>query len=293
MDGISVGVNLFDVEFPPYVICNNNDGTLKQVDLNANPATVTQILAGGSRGDFSVVGYDGCIYATQTDRVVKIAGDNGQCLDLYPTCPNRVPSLSFIPSENENVTLNTNYCLQLHMSDNPESLSWSCTIDWGDLSAAEPCHLTQNPQTITLCHTYTDSFAGFLPITATVIDDQRFPAGVRKFIQVFRAGTSGVTSAATSVSGSGVTSAGSGATSPATSVSGSGVTSTGSGVISVGATGAASGNTVTGAASGNTQVAVTSGSGNTGSNSISAAMSSASSMYLILTSAIIALFFSF
>jgi hypothetical protein len=33
LDGISVGVNVYDVEQPPYVICNNNDGTLKMVFL--------------------------------------------------------------------------------------------------------------------------------------------------------------------------------------------------------------------------------------------------------------------
>jgi len=283
LDGISVGVNLFDVEYPPYVIANNNDGTLKQVDLTANPATVNAILSGGTRGDFSVVGYDGCIYATQTDRVVKISFDNGQCMDLYPTCPNKVPTLTFIPNGYENVTVNTNWCVQLQMQDNPESLSWSCSVDWGDFTPAQSCSITQNPQTITLCHTFTQYFAGYLPITVTVTDDQRFPAGARKFIQLVRAPPPPTTTAASATA----------ASATVTGATATGATATGPTATATGPTATASQTTVSGINSGNTNSGNTN-SGNTNSQtgtvSSPAVPSVATSMvYLLLICAAIAL----
>jgi hypothetical protein len=263
MDGISVGVNFFDVEDPPYVIANNNDGTLKKVDLTALPRTVEQILGGGTRGDFSVVGYDGCIYATQTDRVVRIANIDGNCPDLYPTCPNKVPTVRFLNPADENVTLGTNFCAQVSMSDNPESLSWSCKLDWGESAQIFPCQFTQNPQTITICHTYNDFFSGFLPITITVTDDQRFPASARKNIQLVRAppptiaGVATSSTVAPSGSGATVSPSGSGAT---VSPSGSGATVSPSGS---GATVSPSGSGATVSPSGSGATVSPSGSGAT------------------------------
>jgi hypothetical protein len=249
MDGISVGVNLFDIEYPPYVIANNNDGTLKQVDLQGS-GSVDRILSGGTRGDFSVVGYDGCIYATQGDRVVKIASSTGQCLDLYPTCPNRVPVLAFIPPGYENVTIGQQFCTQVSFSDNVESLSWTCSVDWGDFTSAEACSITRNPQTISLCHTYASFFAGYLPITVTVTDDQRFPSGARKFVQTIRTSASSAGSA----------------------------TSTGSGSVSVSATG--SSNTNSASTNTNTNTASTNTNTNTASSNTNSVSSNSATVVL-------------
>jgi hypothetical protein len=61
--GINVSNNVF---------INNNDGTLLRVATN-NQNSVSIVAGGGSRGDFSTVGPDGCLYATQSDRIERFA----------------------------------------------------------------------------------------------------------------------------------------------------------------------------------------------------------------------------
>jgi hypothetical protein len=61
--GVDVSNNLF---------INSNDGTIERIDVN-NGNAVSVVATGGSRGDFATVGPDGCFYATQTDRIVKLA----------------------------------------------------------------------------------------------------------------------------------------------------------------------------------------------------------------------------
>ncbi len=73
--GINVSNNVF---------VNTWDGNLIRIDTN-NGNAVSTVASGGSRGDFVTVGADGCLYATQSDRVEKmspcffapfVAGDN-------------------------------------------------------------------------------------------------------------------------------------------------------------------------------------------------------------------------
>jgi hypothetical protein len=74
-DGISlVSANVVagGIDLSNNVFINNNDGTLLRVDTNSMNA-VSIVASGGSRGDFSTVGPDGCLYATQSDRIVKFA----------------------------------------------------------------------------------------------------------------------------------------------------------------------------------------------------------------------------
>jgi sugar lactone lactonase YvrE len=80
----------------PFLYTNNNNGTITKVDLSTNPPTLTNIVTGGSRGDFATVGPDGCLYATQTDRVLKVTNANGSCLPpplgpLFPASPSATP----------------------------------------------------------------------------------------------------------------------------------------------------------------------------------------------------------
>ena len=74
----------------PFLYGNDNAGIIAKVDLSTTPPTVTDIFTGGSRGDFATVGLDGCLYATQTDRVIKVTNADGTCLPpplgpLFPT----------------------------------------------------------------------------------------------------------------------------------------------------------------------------------------------------------------
>src|SRR5439155_24624273 len=64
----------------PFLYVNRNGGIITRIDLTATPPTFTAIFTGGSRGDFAAVGPDGCLYATQTDRVIKVTNADGTCL---------------------------------------------------------------------------------------------------------------------------------------------------------------------------------------------------------------------
>lgn len=76
-DGIAVGANPIDHAKPPFLAVNRTDGTITLIDL----ATLAQnaIATGGSRGDFSTVGGDGCLYVTQSDRISKLTATDGTC----------------------------------------------------------------------------------------------------------------------------------------------------------------------------------------------------------------------
>ena len=81
-DGITLVTNPADASLP-YVIVNANSGEIIKIDQTTSPATLTTIYSGGSRGDFVTVGPDGCMYATQTDRVIRITNADGTC-DFQP-----------------------------------------------------------------------------------------------------------------------------------------------------------------------------------------------------------------
>jgi len=77
-DGIALQANPGNPSHP-FLYVNDNDGTITKVDTTTAPPTLTQIYTGGSRGDFDTVGPDGCLYAIQTDRVIKITNSDGSC----------------------------------------------------------------------------------------------------------------------------------------------------------------------------------------------------------------------
>lgn len=81
-DGIAVGASV-DPSSPPFLWVNGTDGAVSRVDLRQSPPTVTQIVTGGSRGDFAAVGPDGCFYGTQSATVQKVTKGDGTC-DLVP-----------------------------------------------------------------------------------------------------------------------------------------------------------------------------------------------------------------
>jgi hypothetical protein len=71
---------------------NRNDGIITQVNFTTATPTLTNIVTGGSRGDFATVGSDGCLYATQSDSIIKVTNADGSCLPpplgpLFPPNP--------------------------------------------------------------------------------------------------------------------------------------------------------------------------------------------------------------
>jgi hypothetical protein len=73
-DGVAISLD----EGKPFLYTNNScGGTITKLDLHT--LTQTNIISGGSRGDFVTVGGDDCLYATQSDRVLQVANGVGNC----------------------------------------------------------------------------------------------------------------------------------------------------------------------------------------------------------------------
>jgi kumamolisin len=100
-DGIGIEPNPTDAS-KPFLYVNRNDGIITRIDTSALitiPASpcgsaCTDIYTGGSRGDFVTVSNDGCLYATQSDRVIRITKADGTC-GLTPV--NQAPQLVLTP----------------------------------------------------------------------------------------------------------------------------------------------------------------------------------------------------
>jgi hypothetical protein len=88
LDGISVSAD----PNMPFLYVNSNFGVITRIDLSVTPPALSNIFTGGTRGDFSAVGPDGCLYATQTASVIKLTNADGSCIPpplgpLTPTTP--------------------------------------------------------------------------------------------------------------------------------------------------------------------------------------------------------------
>jgi hypothetical protein len=71
----------------------HNNNALKLVDITTNPFTTT-VLVNGAIGS-GTIGPDGCLYATASDRILKLAPTSGAC-GFVPSNPS--PSLVLAPS---------------------------------------------------------------------------------------------------------------------------------------------------------------------------------------------------
>ena len=94
IDGIAVGVDPAHPTVATSLIVNRNDGTISDVDLVGGSLAQSTVYSGGSRGDFTTVGPDGCLYATQTDSIIRVTNADGTC-GLAPTTA--LPELTLSP----------------------------------------------------------------------------------------------------------------------------------------------------------------------------------------------------
>jgi hypothetical protein len=69
----------------PYVVVNRTVGLITKVDLHSGAQT--NIVSDGSRGDNSTVGPDHCLYADQTDRILRVTKAGGACDFSAPFAP--------------------------------------------------------------------------------------------------------------------------------------------------------------------------------------------------------------
>src|SRR5438034_1170599 len=73
-DGLAISLD----PTTPFLYTNNScNGSITKINLSSS--TSTDIVTGGSRGDFVTVGSDDCLYATQTDRVLRVSNGDRSC----------------------------------------------------------------------------------------------------------------------------------------------------------------------------------------------------------------------
>jgi hypothetical protein len=100
-DGLAIESNSANL-VKPFLYANRNDGVITRIDTSALPDTptnpcatgCTDIYTGGSRGDFVTVSPAGCLYATQSERVIRITKADGTC-SLTPTSV--LPQIALTP----------------------------------------------------------------------------------------------------------------------------------------------------------------------------------------------------
>jgi hypothetical protein len=162
-DGIAVGLDPSNPSQTPYVFVNGNFGNIAKVDLTTATPTLSNVFTGGSRGDFVAVGPDGCLYATQSDSVIKVTKSDGTC-SLLPTNP--APQISVSPSTiNPNPATGTpeTFTATLHNFSNPQGTNITFTV-----SGANPqSKLVQADANGQASFTYTGAVQGLDTIAAS------------------------------------------------------------------------------------------------------------------------------
>lgn len=160
-DGIAVArpnTIINGVDFSNNVFVNSNDGTIERIDVNTPGNPVTVVASGGTRGDFTSVGPDGCFYATQSDRVLKLA----PCVFQQVVNADPVAALTGSPANGTSPLAVTFATAGTGDRDGPLA-SW--TLDFGGGSPAASG--TGDPPA-TIAHTYAK--AGTFTATLTVRD---------------------------------------------------------------------------------------------------------------------------
>ncbi len=75
-DGIAFGLPGTPLGTPiPFAFTNNNNGSVTEINMKTKGFST--IASGGTRGDFVTVDDQGCLLATQTDRVTRLCTTNG------------------------------------------------------------------------------------------------------------------------------------------------------------------------------------------------------------------------
>ncbi len=84
-DGIAVGPAPAPGQ-QPFLVVNGTDGRITRIDFSKSPPAQSPVMTGGSRGDFVAVDSLGCLYATQTSSIVRVAPEGSAC-DLVASTP--------------------------------------------------------------------------------------------------------------------------------------------------------------------------------------------------------------
>ena len=170
-DGVAIEPNPANPS-KPFLYLNRNDGIITRIDTAAAPPNVfscndagapcTNIYTGGSRGDLAAVGPTGCLFATQSDRVIKITNADGTCR-LSPSNP--APQLVLTP---ENVQpspaqgATVTFTASLKNVTNPADVPITMLVNGANLVA----RLVRTDANGKATFTYTGKFAGADEVSA-------------------------------------------------------------------------------------------------------------------------------
>jgi len=160
-DGIAVArpnTVIGGVDFSNNVFVNSNDGTIERIDVNTPGNPVTVVASGGTRGDFTSVGPDGCFYATQSDRVLKLS----PCVFQQVVNAAPVAALTGSPAGGTS-PLSVSFATNGTGDRDGPLAAW--TLDFGDGS---PAATGDGDPPATIAHTY--ATAGTFTATLTVRD---------------------------------------------------------------------------------------------------------------------------
>jgi methionine-rich copper-binding protein CopC len=167
LDGIGVGIPNGNSS-SGFLLVNRNDGIITKVDASTDPATLADIFTGGSRGDFAVTGPDGCLYATQTDRIVKVTNSDGTC-SLLPSV-NHAPVVHIaIPAPDAVLAAGTAN-LSASFTDQDAADTHTCQVAWDNASTPAAGTVSESGGAGT-CTSSTNLSAGVYNITVRVTDN--------------------------------------------------------------------------------------------------------------------------
>ncbi len=87
--------NPINVSAPQFLLLNRILNDVAELDLTKMPPVTSEALTGGSQGLYMKTGPDGCAYATQSDRIIRITALDGTCNFAASAAS---PTLSLSPS---------------------------------------------------------------------------------------------------------------------------------------------------------------------------------------------------
>jgi hypothetical protein len=138
IDGIAVALDRATGGVANNVFVNGNNGKIYRIDTN-NGNAVSVVAKGGTRGDFALVGPDGCLYVTQLDRIEKMA----PCFFQAPL-PN--VSIGSVRVYEGDSAVPASFTVSL---DRPSALTVSVNFATADGSAVAPIDYTGALGTVT------------------------------------------------------------------------------------------------------------------------------------------------
>jgi hypothetical protein len=130
VDGVAIAATSVPRQ-PPYLFVNQTSGVISKIDLTTTPPKTTTVASGGDRGDFTTVGPDGCLYATQLDKVVKVTNADGSC-SLAPPDPAITGSGVPLPSSSEGTEVSGTVATFTDPDPLAQANEYRADVDWGD-----------------------------------------------------------------------------------------------------------------------------------------------------------------